>query len=236
MPRLPFPPDPLGSALTAISDCGAIMDPIDKLTHGYRTFRDGRFQELRPTYETLVDEGQRPRIALIACSDSRVDPTIVLNADPGDLFVIRNVANLVPPYEEGGEFHGTSAALSFAVEQLDVDHVIVLGHAHCGGIRSMFDGRPRKSEGKDFIVPWMSLVRSAYLRVEGTMPDATVAEKAHVCEQAAVLVSLENLMTFPAIRERVADGRLRLHGWYIDIRACALSVYNPAKQHFEPVA
>lgn len=211
------------------------MDPIAKLTSGFRSFRDGRFQELRPTYETLVDEGQRPKVALVACSDSRVDPAIVMQADPGDLFVIRNVANLVPPYEESGEYHGTSAALSFAVEQLDVDHVIVLGHAHCGGIRSMFDSRPRKSEGKDFVVPWMSLVKSAYLRVEGTMPDAPVAQKAHVCERAAVLVSLENLMTFPAIRERVAGGRLRLHGWYVDIRSCALSVYNPAKQNFEPV-
>jgi len=221
--------------MTATTDDSLPMDPIDKLTQGYRTFRDGRFQQMRPTYETLVDEGQRPKIALVACSDSRVDPTIVLNADPGDLFVIRNVANLVPPYEEGGEFHGTSAALSFAVEQLDVDHVIVLGHAHCGGIRSMFDGRPHAGEGKDFIAPWMDLVRSAYLRVEGTMPDATVAEKAHVCEQAAVLVSLENLMTFPAIRDRVVNGKLRLHGWYVDIRSCALSVYNPARQYFEPV-
>jgi carbonic anhydrase len=212
------------------------MDPITKLTQGYKSFRDGSFQKMRPTYETLVDQGQHPKVALVACSDSRVDPTIVLQADPGDLFVIRNVANLVPPYEEGGEYHGTSAALSFAVEQLAVDHVIVLGHAHCGGIRSMFDERPTEREGKDFIAPWMSLVKSAYLRVEGTMPEAPLAKKAHVCEQAAVLVSLENLMTFPAIRERVAAGRLRLHGWHIDIRSCVLSVYDPARQHFETVS
>jgi len=211
------------------------MDPISKLTAGFKQFRGGRFEEQRGTYETLVDEGQRPKVALIACSDSRVDPTIVLQTDPGDLFIVRNVANLVPPFEEGGEYHGTSAALEFAVQNLEVDHLIVLGHAHCGGIRSMFEEREDGADDSQFVVPWMSLVRSAYLRVQGTMPDATIEEKARVCEQSAVLVSLENLMTFPSIRDRVSDGRLRLHGWYIDIRSCSLHVYDPIQQHFESV-
>jgi carbonic anhydrase len=211
------------------------MDPISKLTAGFKQFRGGRFEDQRGTYETLIDEGQRPKVALIACSDSRVDPTVVLQTDPGDLFIVRNVANLVPPYEEGGEFHGTSAALEFAVQNLEVDHLIVLGHAHCGGIRSMFEEREDGADESQFVVPWMSLVRSAYLRVQGTMPDASIEEKARVCEQSAVLVSLENLMTFPSIRDRVSDGRLRLHGWYIDIRSCSLRVYDPIQQHFESV-
>jgi carbonic anhydrase len=208
------------------------MDPIAKLTKGFKAFRDGRFQEQRATYEDLVDQGQRPTVALIACSDSRVDPAIVLQADPGDLFTVRNVANLVPPYEQEGRYHGTSAALEFAVEQLAVEHVIVLGHAHCGGIRSLFEQRPGTSESGQFVAPWMSLVRSAFLRVEGTMPDAHDDVKARVCEQSAVLVSLENLMTFPGIRQRVGDGRLRLHGWYIDIRSCSLEIYDPGRQRF----
>jgi carbonic anhydrase len=216
------------------------MDPISKLTKGYLAFREGRFKEQQDTYERLVDQGQRPGVALIACSDSRVDPSLVLQADPGDLFIIRNVANLVPPHEGSGQFHGTSAALEFAVQHLKVEHLIVLGHAHCGGIRSLFDAKTGEDsaqarEGYQFIGPWMSLVRSAYLRVEGTMPEATVDEKAHVCEKSAVLVSLENLMTFPCIRQKVRDGDLRLHGWYIDIRACQLSVYDPARQLFENV-
>lgn len=211
------------------------MDPIAKLTTGFRTFRDGRFQAERATYEALVDRGQQPGVALIACSDSRVDPAIVLQADPGDLFVVRNVANLVPPYEREGHYHGTSAALEFAVQHLEVGHVVVLGHAHCGGIRSLFEKRAENREGNQFVPPWMSLVRSAYLRVEGTMPEAPQAVKARACEQSAVLVSLENLMTFPCIRRRVGDGRLRLHGWYVDIRACALHVYDPGRQKFEPV-
>ena len=211
------------------------MDPIAKLTDGFRAFRGGSFQERRADYEAMVDKGQKPGVALIACSDSRVDPAMVLQADPGDLFIVRNVANLVPPHEQEGNYHGTSAALEFAVQHLEVGHIVVLGHAHCGGIRSLFDKRPRDPEGNRFVPPWMSLVKSAYLRVEGTMPDAPEEEKARVCEQSAVLVSLENLMTFPCISQRVGDGRLRLHGWYFDIRSCALHIYDPARQQFEPV-
>ena len=211
------------------------MDHIAKLTTGFRIFRDGRFREQRATYEALVDQGQKPKVALIACSDSRVDPATVLQADPGDLFIVRNVANLVPPHERDGQYHGTSAALEYAVEHLEVDHLIVLGHAHCGGIRSMFEDPGEGNDGSRFVRPWMSLVRSAYLRIQGTMPNASENEKARACEQSAVLVSLENLMTFPSIRERVSDGRLCLHGWYIDIRSCAFHVYDPSRQRFELV-
>ena len=211
------------------------MDPIAKLTEGYRGFRDGRFQESRPIYEDLVDRGQRPKVALIACSDSRVDPTVVMQADPGDLFIVRNVANLVPPHEREGSYHGTSAALEFAVQHLEVEHIVVLGHAHCGGIRSLFQKQPEGVEGNQFIAPWMSLVKSAYLRVEGTMADAPLETKAKICEQGAVLVSLENLMTFPCIRHRVSENSLRLHGWHIDIRSCELQIFDPVKQAFEAV-
>jgi carbonic anhydrase len=196
------------------------MDPIDKLTAGFKVFRDGRFKEQRATYEALVDQGQSPKVALVACSDSRVDPGIVLQADPGDLFIIRNVANLVPPCERGGRFHGTSTAVEFAVDHLEVGHIIVLGHAHCGGIRSLFDSPGESGRDDSFVPSWMGLVRSAYLRVEGTMPEAPLEDKARICEQSAVMV---------------ADGRLRLHGWHIDIRSCALQVYDPASQHFEAV-
>ena len=211
------------------------MDSIAKLTTGFKTFRSDGFKQNRATYEALVDQGQTPKVALIACSDSRVDPATVLQADPGDLFIVRNVANLVPPYEQDGQYHGTSAALEYAVEHLGVGHVIVFGHAHCGGIRSMFEELDEGSEGSQFVLPWMSLVRSAYLRIQGTMPNATDKEKARYCEQSAVLVSLENLMTFPSIRERVSRGQLRLHGWHIDIRSCILHVYDPIQQRFEPV-
>jgi len=209
------------------------MDPIEKLTTGFRAFRDGRFKEQRATFENLVDLGQNPRVAVVACSDSRVDPAVVLQVDPGDVFMVRNVANLVPPCEYDGHCHGTSAALEYAVKHLQVSHLIVLGHAHCGGIRSLFEEQAQGEDRFQFVAPWMSLVRSAYLRVLGTMPDASEEEKARICEKSAVLVSLENLMTFPCIVQRVGDGRLRLHGWYVDIRSCSMHIYNPQRQHFE---
>ena len=211
------------------------MDPIAKLTTGFRAFREGVFKEQRATYETLVDQGQKPKIAIVACSDSRVDPATVLQADPGDLFVVRNVANLVPPYEREGHCHGTSCALEYAVQHLEVGHIIVLGHAYCGGVQSSFGKRAKESEGDHFVPLWMSLVESAYLRVEATMPNALQKAKARTCEQSAVLVSLENLMTFPFIRQRVGDRRFRLHGWHIDIRSCDLHVYESLRQQFEPV-
>ena len=210
------------------------MDPIAKLISGFKAFRDGRFQDQRAAYQALVDQGQKPKVAIFACSDSRVDPAIVLQADPGDLFIVRNVANLVPPHERDGHFHGTSAALEYAVLHLEVGHLIVLGHAHCGGIRSLFEVEARGGEGNLFLPPWMSLVRSAFLRVEGTMPDAPVEEKARACEQSAVLVSLENLMTFPFVSQRVADGALRLHGWYFDIRSGQLHIYDSNQQKYQP--
>ncbi len=157
------------------------MDPIAKLTAGFKVFRDDRFQEQRTTYEALVDRGQNPKVALIACSESRVDPATVLQADPGDLFIVRNVANLVPPDERDGQYHGTSAAIEYAVQHLEVEHLIVFGHAHCGGIRSMFEEPGEGSDGNRFVLPWMSLVRSAYLRIQGTMPNASEDEKARFC-------------------------------------------------------
>ena len=211
------------------------MDPIAKLIIGFKAFRDGRFQDQRAAYQALVDQGQKPKVAIFACSDSRVDPAVVLQADPGDLFIVRNVANLVPPHERDGHFNGTSAALEYAVLHLEVGHLIVLGHAHCGGIRSLFEVESRGGEGNLFLPPWMSLVRSAFLRVEGTMPDAAVEEKARACEQSAVLVSLENLMTFPWLKEAVEKDELSLHGLWTDIGEGGLEHYLPELGAFEPV-
>ena len=211
------------------------MSTIEKLKLGFKTFQTGQFQDKKAVYEELVDKGQKPDVAFIACSDSRVDPAIVLQADPGELFVVRNVANLVPPYETDGTYHGTSAALEYAVQHLKVGHIVVLGHAHCGGIKALLNPPDVGTKGNFFVPSWMSIVESAYLRVMGTMPDASSQQKAQACEQGAVLVSLENLMTFPYIRENVGNGSLKLHGWYINIREGELSTYNAVTQTFERV-
>ena len=144
---------------------------VDKLVQGYCSYRDGAYEKSRPLIEDLVERGQHPEVAVIACSDSRVDPAILFQADPGDLFVVRNVANLVPPMEEEGTYHGTSAALEFAVLGLGVKHLVVLGHAHCGGIKLMMDAQPGTSTFK-YVSPWVSMLAAANRRVLAAMgPD-----------------------------------------------------------------
>jgi len=207
---------------------------VDKLVQGYCSYRDGAYEKSRPLIEDLVERGQHPEVAVIACSDSRVDPAILFQADPGDLFVVRNVANLVPPMEEEGTYHGTSAALEFAVLGLGVKHLVVLGHAHCGGIKLMMDAQPGTSSFK-YVSPWVSMLAAAHRRVLATMGQADEQERTRACEQNAVLVSLENLTTFSWVRERVEAGELQLHGWYVDIAVPQLSAYDWESGKFKPL-
>lgn len=209
------------------------MDAIERMIAGYREFRDGMPNEERARVSELVREGQKPQAAVIACSDSRVDPALVFRAAPGDIFMIRNVANLVPPMEEEGTFHGTSAALEFAVLGLNVPNIVVLGHAHCGGINAMIRGSEVEEDGYRFVPAWVSMLSAAHRRVLATMPDATEAETQSACERNAVLVSLENLTTFPWIKERVAEKSLKLHGWYFDIEKTRLEIYDSRLGRFE---
>jgi carbonic anhydrase len=198
---------------------------IDKLMQGYRRYRDGTYPQSRELIEDLVTGGQRPQVAVVACSDSRVDPAILFQADPGDLFMVRNVANLVPPMEEEGTYHGTSAALEFAVLGLGVKHIVVLGHAHCGGIKLMMQPDPYDNSFK-FVPAWVSMLTAAHRRVVATMAQADESARVRACEQNAVLVSLENLTTFPWVSERIQAGELQLHGLYVDIAGPSLSVYD----------
>jgi len=158
---------------------------------------------------------------VIACCDSRVDPSMILGAAPGELFVVRTVANLVPPYAPDGRFHATSAALEFGVCVLEVRDLIVMGHAMCGGIRALLQGSPVPAD--DFLGSWMSVAESAKRRVLESAPeDPQIA-----CEQEAVKLSLDNLRSFPWIRQRVAAGKLRTHGATFDIRSGVLSFLRP---------
>ena len=207
-------------------------EEIRKLIDGFGRFRTAHFETGGSLYQRLTREGQAPRTMVIACCDSRVDPAIVTDCDPGDLFVVRNVANLVPPYETAGHYHGTSAALEFAVLGLNVRHVVVMGHARCGGIRALLGGLPQDSGVGQFIKPWMEIANAA--RHEAATA-ATAAEGERAVEQAAIRISLDNLMTFPWIRERTADGRLTLHGWYFDLDQGQLLHYRPDTGRYEPL-
>lgn len=207
------------------------MTSPEDLIAGFHRFREQHFTDDDALYRQLVQEGQTPKILVVACCDSRVDPALVLNCEPGDLFVIRNVANLVPPDESRSSGrHGTSAALDYGVRTLGVEHIIVLGHAHCGGISALMKGQ--RTDGDSFISSWMRLAQDALTQVDRDMPAIAEEQRQRACEQQAILSSLENLMSFDWIRERVAQGGLALHGWYFDMEHGQLLGYDPAQNTF----
>jgi len=190
---------------------------IEKLINGHNRFRNGYFQRNKARLEELALE-QAPEVAMVSCCDSRVDPGILFDAKPGELFVIRNVANLVPPYETKGDYHGTSAALEFAVTILKVKQIVVLGHANCGGIRALMKNDTSiRSDG--FIDSWMQIAAPAKKEVLARTDLDTQEKITEACEQTAVRHSLQNLMTHPWIRSRVKEGSLELIGFYYDLHS-----------------
>ena len=207
----------------------------ERLTDGYRAFLSGRFAAERSRYEMLAEKGQRPEIMVVGCVDSRVSPEVIFDAAPGELLVVRNVANIVPPYEPDRETqHGTSAALEFGVQALRVKHIVVLGHAHCGGIRAFADEQEPLSPG-DFIGRWMSQIAPAAASLGPRRPDDGENYLRRL-EFASVELSLKNLMTFPCVSTLVERGKLHLHGAYFGVATGRLLVRNPETGVFEPVA
>ncbi len=208
---------------------------MEQLIEGFRRFRATYFEEHRTLFEALASRGQNPQVLLVGCCDSRVDPAILFDAQPGDLFVLRNVANLIPPYNPDRGHHGTSAAVEFAVQFLAVEHVVVLGHARCSGARALVEAR--EEEKTDFIEQWMHIARSARDRALAlTLSAGQPIEAARrMCEQEIVAISLANLMTFPWIRERVEQGKLMLHGWFFDLDSGELFRLDPFSNSFIPV-
>jgi carbonic anhydrase len=187
---------------------------VENLIDGYRKFRTEVWPEARARYEALAAEGQRPETLVVACSDSRVDPATVFGAGPGQLFVVRNVAGLVPPYSPDAGYHGTSAALEFGVRVLKVSRIVVLGHAQCGGVQAMVEGAPR--EAQDFVAPWMAIAEPILANIPDNLPEGGLLFH---CEKEVVRLSLANLLTFPWIAQAVAAGRLELSGFRFGIRS-----------------
>jgi carbonic anhydrase len=197
------------------------------LAAGYRRFRAERYAAEAERYRALA-KGQRPKTMIIACADSRADPATIFSAVPGELFVVRNVAALVPPFEEGGGYHGTSAAIEFGVSELAVPEIVVMGHGLCGGVAAALSDRPA---GR-FIGPWVELL--AGLREQATQTlDSTARQK--VCEQMAVRYSLQNLLGFPFVETAVAAGRLRLYGAWFAIAEGELEWLDSVGGEFEPI-
>jgi carbonic anhydrase len=207
------------------------MSP-DKLIAGFARFRSNHFAAEDVVYRHLVEHGQTPKFLIVGCCDSRVDPALIFDCAPGDLFVVRNVANLVPPAEDRTGHHGTTAALEYGVRVLGVEHIVVLGHARCGGIMNLMSSGG-SSNPDSFIDDWMSLAESARVNVMRELAGASAEQQQRACEQSAILVSLNNLQTFPWITQRVAEGKLKLHGWYFEIESGQLLGYSETTRQFE---
>jgi len=210
--------------------------PLDRLIAGYQRFRQTGWTPHRERWAAL-GEGQQPEVMIIACSDSRVDPTQIFDTSPGEIFVVRNVAALVPPFETTPGLHGVSAALEFAVEVLKVKEVVVMGHGMCGGCKAALTqslrGAERGSGG--FVADWISLLDDARAPIADEMgTEGRPAEQA--MEQAAVKVSLDNLMTFPGVASKVQDGSLRLRGAFFAISDGVLHVLDDETGEFRPAA
>ncbi|MFN3232450.1 MAG: carbonic anhydrase [Alphaproteobacteria bacterium] len=209
------------------------MEWIRRVARGYESFREGYYEENRALFEELATKGQSPRVMVISCCDSRVEPSVILGAEPGDLFVVRNVANLVPPYEPDSHYHGTSAALEFAVKNLKVRHIVILGHAQCGGVKAALTGTvdPETS----FIGKWMSLTDAIRDDVVKNHADEPFEDQLLELEHQSISQSVAHLKQFPFIADAVEAEDLYLHGWHFDIHSGELLALNHSDGDFEPL-
>ena len=203
----------------------------DHLLSGYKTFLDKRLPQERARLRQLAETGQSPKTMVIACCDSRTAPETLFDCGPGDIFVVRNVANLVPPYEPDGEYHSTSAALEFALHALKVEHVVILGHGGCGGIHAALSPSAEPLSPGDFIGKWMSLL-DPVAKAVGANDHMTDKERHAALERIAIRHSIANLKTFPSVQAMIAEGSLSLHGAWIDIASGELWAMDPETGDF----
>lgn len=208
---------------------------IAHLISGYQVFRaQSQREHNKAQFQKLVEEGQSPKTLIISCCDSRVEPAHLFDTQPGELFVVRNVANLVPPYEKDPLFHGTSAAIEFAVCHLHVSDIIILGHSHCGGIKALMDGTTCTHK-TDFIEHWMSISQHAKEETLAKNPGLDKEALYHECEKTSAAHSLKNLMTFPWIKTKVQANELALHAWYFDLNRAEIEAYDVHINNFTPL-
>ncbi len=201
---------------------------------GFRHFKKKYFEPDDSPYRSSLANGQAPKTLIIGCSDARVDPAIIASASPGELFVIRNVANLVPPFESSRSgLHGVSAAIEFAVVNLKVENIVILGHRQCGGIRALMT-RNESSESS-FVDRWMAIAQPAKERVLLKLAKADIETQCHDCEMESIVVSINNLRSFPFIRKAVQDGVLTITGLYFDLESGQLFEYEEDRLSFQAV-
>ena len=212
---------------------------IDTLTNGFNGFRNRYFEDNKQIFDHLTTQGQAPKVMMISCADSRVDPALMFNTSPGDIFVVRNVANLVPPYQADTDNHSVSSALEFAVKDLKVEHIVVMGHALCGGMKALCtycqqteteQAAETDESRRSFIRGWVDVAKPAIDKVDMSQPEP---DRLRNAEQASIVNSLQNLRSFSFIQDKETAGELSLHGWWFDMNNGALWGYQSTQNAFK---
>ncbi len=206
------------------------MNGSNELEKGYRHFRDVSFKKNKDRFRKLVEEGQSPKALFIGCSDSRVMPAMITGSGPGDLFIVRNIGNFVPPFEPDNDFHSTAAAIEYAVVNLKVSELIVCGHSDCGAIKALFEEHS-STEDNIHMIKWLQLGKPASDLAIEVLPQRSLTERRVYAEKVSVIFQLENLMTYPAVRKAIEKGDLFLHGWYYDMANGTIYYYD--EEHME---
>lgn len=206
---------------------------IDTLIEGNLTFQNSSFKYFKKDYETLVKHGQSPGVLFIGCSDSRVVPDLIVNSKPGDMFILRNVGNFVPPFKSDNDYHGTAAAIEYAVSILNVKHIIVCGHSHCGACQALYQEFD-DDIGLIHVRKWLELGGKAKRDVLEKFSETLTQEEIYrTTEKVSILYQLQNLFTYPEVKKRIEEKKLEIHGWYYRIEDGMIETYNQSKKCFE---
>jgi carbonic anhydrase len=204
---------------------------LHNLIEGHKRFKKIEFTKYKDDFETLVKHGQKPSVLFIGCSDSRVVPDLIVDANPGDMFLLRNIANFVPPYKDDQDFHGSTAVIEYAVSILCVKDIIVCGHSHCGGCAALYDELDEKT--LPHVKKWLELGQNAKnYAIKHTKVDAPFEEILRRTEKASVVSQLENLLSYPEIEKKIKNNELNIHGWYYHIEDGSIEVYDPQKKEY----
>lgn len=208
---------------------------IDKLIAGNKQFKEECFPAIKEELKSLVENGQHPEVLFIGCSDSRVTPDLMLNTKPGDMFILRNVGNFVAPFKHDEDFHGSAAAIEFAVAVLNVKEIIICGHSHCGACKSLYEDIPN-TDSLIHVKTWLKLGLPAKIRTLKNNKFTSQEEMYRATERNSIRHQLDNLVTYPDVRKRIASGELTIHGWYYDIETGSIDYYDKDNDDFKPLS
>lgn len=208
------------------------MEKIEQLIKGHTEFQNLHFKKFKFEFDELVTKGQSPEILFIGCSDSRVVPDLITGSKPGDLFILRNIGNFVPPFKDDNDFHGTAAAIEYAVSVLGVKHIIVCGHSHCGACESLYKEIPDSKE-LVHVKKWLELGLVPKSFVEDNFSDRELIEKYRLTEQISIIFQLENLLTYPAVKRKVEEETLTIHGWYYELQSGNIKYFDTEDLEFK---